>query len=108
MGGFKSNSAAWLASETAVLKRAENAIGSTILNRAIMIAPKLTGALRADGRVEKNPEGGISVVFGDEKVPYARRRHFENKKHPQTLHYLQRGGDSVAKENVKKYVDLSR
>ena len=108
MGGFKSNSRAWLSSESKVLARAERGLAQVILNRATMLAPVLTGALVEDGRVEKNPNGHHSVVFGSNDVPYARRRHFENKKNPQTLHYLKRAGDSVAKENIKKYVDLSR
>lgn len=108
MGGFKSNSRAWLANESKVLARAERGLAQVILNRATMLAPVLTGALVEDGRVVKNPNGGYSVIFGSKKVPYARRRHFENKKNPQTLHYLKRAGDSVAKENIKKYVDLSR
>lgn len=108
MGGFKSQSNAWLADEAKVLKRAERAMGQVILHRSTMIAPVLSGDLAESGRVENNPQGGISVIYGNSGVPYARRRHFENKKNPQTLHYLQRGGDSVAKESPKTYVDLSR
>lgn len=108
MGGFKSNSRAWLANESKVLARAERGLAQVILNRATILAPVLSGALVDDGRVEKNPNGHHSVVFGSQKVPYARRRHYENKRNPQTLHYLQRAGDSVKKENLKKYVDLSR
>ena len=108
MGGFVSRSDEWLVGESKTLERAEIAMNETILHRGVLLAPKLTGALQADGRVEKEPDGHHSVVFGDESVPYARRRHFENKKNPQTLGYLQKAGDSVAKENVKKYVDMSR
>jgi hypothetical protein len=108
MGGFKSNAARWLANETRVLKRAERAMGQVMLNRSTMIAPVESGGLVRSGRVEDNPLGGISVIFGDDDAPYARRRHFENKKNPQTLHYLKRGGDSVAKENPKKFVDMGR
>lgn len=108
MGGFKSNSRAWFQQESQVLKQAEIAMAGVINSRATMLAPKASGALKDNGRVEKNPEGGQSVIFGDASVPYARRRHFENKKNPQTLHYLKRAGDSVAKENVKKYVDMGR
>lgn len=108
MGGFKSGSSFWLANETKVLKRAERAMGQVILHRSTMLAPVLSGDLADNGRVEDNPSGGVSVVFGSPAVPYARRRHFENKRNPQTLHYLKRGGDSVAKESPKKYLDLSR
>ena len=108
MGGFKSNSRSWLNKETRVLERAEEAMAGVINTRATIIAPKESGELKSNGRVEKTSDGHHTVIFGDATVPYARRRHFENKKNPQTLHYLKRAGDSVAKENVKKYVDMSR
>lgn len=108
MGGFKSNSKAWLAQETQRMDRVEEVMAGVILTRATMLAPHDSGALKSNGRVEKNPNGHRSVVFGGASVPYARRRHFENKKNPQTLHYLSRAGDSVAKENIKKYVDMTR
>jgi len=108
MGGFKSNSKLWLANEARVLDRVEEVMAGVILMRGIMLAPRDSGTLRENGRVEKNPNGGRSVVFGDASVPYARRRHFENKKNPQTLNYLKRAGDSVKKESIKKYVSMSK
>lgn len=108
MGGFKSNSKVWLAQEAVVLERAERSISQVILNRATMLAPVASGDLVSDGRVESNPNGGKSVVFGSPSVPYARRRHFENDRNPQTKGYLKRAGDSVAKENIKKFVDMNR
>lgn len=108
MGGFKSNSKQWLANEARVMDRVEATIGQVILNRATMLAPVMSGALVDDGRVEKNPNGGRSVVFGSPSVPYARRRHYENKRNPQTLNYLKKAGDSVAKEGIKKYVEINR
>jgi hypothetical protein len=108
MGGFRSNARQWLKQEAEVLERAEEAMAGVMVTRATMLAPKASGDLRDNGRVEKNLDGSHAAVFGDASVPYARRRHFENKKNPQTLHYLKRAGDSVAKENVKKYVDMSR
>lgn len=108
MGGFTSNSRSWLTSETQTLRRAEEAMAGVILTRSTILAPKESGELRINGRIEKSQDGGKSVVYGDSSVPYARRRHFENKKNPQTLHYLKRAGDSVAKENIKKYVDMAR
>ena len=108
MGGFKSDSKSWLSKEQNVLQKAEKLIGNAILNRGTILAPVLSGALVKSGRVEKNQSGGISVIFGGGNVRYARRRHEENRKTPQTLHYLKRAGDSTAKENIKKYVDMSR
>ena len=85
------------------LKNAQRAMADSILGRATMIAPKLTGALRSDGRVETK-DTSVSVIFGDDRVPYARRRHFENNKNPQTLNYLQKAGDETMKEGLKKYL----
>lgn len=67
------------------------------LGRARMLAPKLSGDLKSDGRVEKIA-GGVSVVFGDSRVPYARKRHFENRKNPATINYLERAGNQTKKE----------
>lgn len=87
-----------------VLDRAETEMAVDILNRAIMNAPKDSGALVRSGRIVKSPRGGKAVQFGDNSVRYAYRRHFENKKNPQTLRYLKRAGDSVARGNIKKYL----
>lgn len=107
MPGVKSTIKSWANKIAADYDRVEEVVAGTILTRSTMIAPRLTGALQSDGRVEKNELGGRTVKFGDKDVPYARRRHFENKKNPQTLNYLKRGGDSVAKESLKKYKDIS-
>lgn len=57
--------------------------------------------------IEKEAPGSYVVSFGGEgngiNVKYARRRHFENKKNPQTIGYLERAGDGVAKQK-KKYL----
>lgn len=98
-----SNQSRFVKSETKRLKQAERLIANTIKARAVVLAPKLTGALRANGRVLV-VNSGLRVKFGDEDVPYARRRHFENKKNPQTLNYLQRAGDSVMKESIRRYI----
>lgn len=105
---FTSFADKWLAREAAVLKRTELAMASAMVNRGRMLAPHLTGALKASGRVVADSKG-TSAVFGGAEigVPYARRRHFENRKNPQTLLYLQKAGDSVAKEGVSKYYNLS-
>jgi len=85
------------------IKNAKRAMGDAILGRATMIAPKLTGALRSDGRVE-TVDTAVIVSFGDGRVPYARRRHFENRKNPGTLNYLERAGQSAEKEGLKNWL----
>lgn len=105
---FKSNSRRWLTSEIQRINRVEEIMAGVILTRATILAPYMSGALKASGRVENNPDGGKSVIFGGNGVKYAKRRHYENKKNPQTLLYLEKSGDSVKREGIKKYYDMSR
>lgn len=78
-------------------------MGDSVHNRARLFAPELTGALKDDGDVVQR---NLSVVigFGGLSVPYARRRHYENNKHPQTKRYLERAGDAVGREGIIRYL----
>ena len=100
---FVDNSAKVLQEEQAHIGDALARMGDSILNLAQMYAPVLTGALRADGRVVKEPNS-VTVRFGGFSVPYARRRHYENNKHPDTKYYLERAGNQVAKQGVQYYL----
>ena len=74
-----------------------------IHRQASLLAPVLSGNLVASGRIEKETNG-YKVAFGGDSsfnVPYAKRRHFENKKNPQTLGYLKKAGDNVSKDKAK-------
>lgn len=73
-----------------------------IHRRAVALAPVETSALRNSGVIDK-VSGGYSVTFGGSRVPYARRRHYENKKNPHTKRYLTRAGDSVTRGDTGKY-----
>lgn len=66
------------------------------LVRARALGPRLSGKLRANGQTSRI-KNGRRVSFGDSKVPYARIRHFENRKNPHTLNYLKRAGDITTK-----------
>lgn len=72
---------------------------------AKVLAPKASGNLVNSGRIERVAEGEYDVVFGGKSggadVRYAKRRHYENNKNPQTLEYLKRAGDGVAKQKRK-------
>lgn len=68
-----------------------------------MLAPKDTRALVNSGEIRRNGVANYSVKYGGGPVPYARRRHYENKKTPSSLRYLERAGDSVS-QNVKRYI----
>lgn len=97
------NASRFVQSEKRRAKNAEKMIADVVLSRSTVLAPKLSGDLKADGRVEGAEGGGLRVKFGGASVPYARRRHFENDKNPQTLDYLKKGGDSVGKESIGRY-----
>lgn len=89
--------------ERSEIKRIEGALGTMgrrILHLAQAYAPVDTGALRDDGRVQRDSEGAITVAFGGLSVPYARRRHYENNKNPQTKLYLERAGDQISKQGL--------
>lgn len=84
------------------MKSALLELGNDILTRAVVLAPVETGALRNSGKVTMQGDT-VKVSFGSSAVPYARRRHFENRKNPQTLGYLAKAGDSVARGDKSKY-----
>lgn len=84
------------------MKRALLEMSTDIHRRAVINAPIKTSALRNSGRVEP-VQNGYAIRFGSSRVPYARKREFENFKNPQTKHYLGRAGDSVARGDKSKY-----
>jgi hypothetical protein len=68
-----------------------------------VLAPKDSRALFNSGRIKRNGVAHYSVIFGGGSVAYARRRHYENKKTPGSLGYLERAGDSTSR-NLKRYI----
>lgn len=69
-------------------------MGTDIASKARANAPVLTGALRNDIRI--HPENGVVYILaGSARVPYARRREYENNAHPWTTHYMGKAYDSV-------------
>lgn len=103
---FKDNSAQFIDDENKRLSSATEKMCQSVRQLAQILAPVDTGDLRASGRVEREGEVGHSAVFGGQsvKVPYARRRHYENYKNPQTLRYLERAGDAVVKKGIESYL----
>lgn len=77
-------------------------MATDIRTKAVILAPRETGALANSGVVEPVLEG-YRIKFGSGSVPYARRRHYENNKNPQTKGYLAKAGDGVARGNKAKY-----
>lgn len=109
----KSRLKAWATQQAKLADRVEEVIAGVILTRGTMLAPRDTGALIANGRTYRNPDGHWVTKFGDNDVPYARIQELggdtgrNNRTHIEGTHYLKRAGDSVKKENIKKYVDMS-
>lgn len=68
-----------------------------------VIAPKDTRNLVNSGRIKRESSGHYRVIFGGGTIPYAKRRHYENKKNPGTLRYLERAGDTITR-NPKRYL----
>lgn len=64
------------------------------------LAPYDTGALSRSLDVVKNADADYSIVDG---VPYGIRRNFENKLHPQTLHYIERSAQNIAKGQSSRW-----
>lgn len=73
-----------------------------IHRRSTVLAPKDSRALVNSGKIDPVTDG-YKITYGSSRVPYARRRHFENKKNPQTKGYLAKAGDSVARGDKSKY-----
>lgn len=94
---FKSKMNVYAQIQQLNMKKELEAKAKKTLGRARMLAPVLSGDLKMNGRVEKIPNG-VSVIFGDSRIPYAQRRHFENSKNPATIHYLERAGNQTKKE----------
>lgn len=83
----------------ASMKAGLNDLGNDVKRRAIVLAPKLTGALRQSARVEVNQNG--ETVYISFNTSYARIREFSNKKHPATVGYLRNSIKSI--KNLNKY-----
>lgn len=101
---FIDKSSEFIKSQEKDYSSATSMMCSSIVQLARILAPVDTGDLRASGRVVKEGNNGSSAVFGGGKVKYARRRHYENRKNPQTLRYLERAGTSVSKKGIKNYL----
>jgi hypothetical protein len=78
-------------------------MATDIHRQSLVLAPKDTRALIGSGRINRLAEAEYSVEYGNPQVPYARRRHFENKKNPHTLKYLERAGKNVVTKPDKYF-----
>lgn len=99
-------STSWLERKLKQTDRAALMMATDIDQQAKILAPRDMGDLINSGRIEKK-NGSYNVTFGGQfggvSVPYAKRRHYENRKNPQTLRYLERAGDNVSKQKSKYF-----
>lgn len=98
-----SNLPQWIDSSRNQMDTVVAEIATDVHKRAVMNAPVDTRALVNSGRIQRIAKGVYAVIFGNSRVPYARYRHFINRRNPQTLGYLSRAGDSVYRGNLTKY-----
>ncbi len=82
-----------------MMKAGLQSLGDDVKKRAVILAPKDTGALRQSARVQLNSsKDTVTVSFNTE---YARLRHYVNKLHPATRLYLTNSLKSIS--NLNKY-----
>jgi hypothetical protein len=68
-----------------------------------VISPKDSRALVNSGRIDRVEKAHYRVTYGGGRVPYARMRHYKNRKTPGSLRYLERAGETVSR-NFKRYI----
>lgn len=101
---FNSKMRDFIMSQDNALNRSVVAMAVDIDRQAKILAPKDTRALVNSSTITKESDGKAAVTFGNSQVRYARRRHYENRKNPHTLRYLERAGQNVTK-NGSKYIE---
>lgn len=101
---FTSTSSNVFRDEEKHLENVSKEVADDILKRAVMNAPKASGALARSGKVVKSSGGGYTVTFGNNSVKYAYIRHVKNNKNPQTTLYLEKAAETVSRGNLGKYL----
>lgn len=98
----------WTPKKASMLDSAIAEIATVIHERAVMLAPHDKGNLVASGMIKRLANSHYIIRFGGSSggfnVPYAKRRHYENRKNPHTKFYLQNAGDGVKRSGIKQYL----
>lgn len=76
-----------------------------ILRMARQNAPVQTGALRNSGRFQQVGDTHWQITFGNGRIPYARLREHVNRRHPNTIRYLERAA-RTASSRTKTYFNM--
>ena len=89
-----------------ILKGLDNGLFEEVTDidrRSDILAPKLSGNLVESDTVKKTGELEYTITYGSSRVPYARKRFYENKLHPETVGYLKKAADAVQRGDEGKY-----
>lgn len=100
---FKNN---WDSDKIKLLDVGVLEMATDVQRKSAMLAPVDTGNLRNSGRIKRNGVGSYSVIYGGGggfSVPYAKIRHYVNKKNPGTVGYLERAAEAVQRGSLNKY-----
>lgn len=86
-------------------------LGTQINNKAKSGAPYLTGALVNSIRVDTSEQDTVYVLAGGKapngaKVPYARRREYENNLHPNTRYYMKNAFQDSVRNFKQEFKNL--
>lgn len=99
---FTSRIKQWTSATEGKLDMAVLEMATDIHRISAVISPKDSRALVNSGRIEREGVAHYKVIYGGGRVPYARMRHYVNRKTPGSLRYLERAGESVSR-NFKRY-----
>lgn len=94
--------AGWAGAIEQQLKAGLLSLTTDVHTRSTILAPKDTRALVLSGKIG-SIANGFTITYGSSRVPYARRRHFENNKNPQTKKYLSKAGDNAMRGDISKH-----
>lgn len=86
----------WKGRGTRAMQKGLARLAAAIHEQAVKNAPKRSRALANSGQFTQSGELRYTVKFGGGSVPYAKKREYENKLHPDTRFYLRRARDSAA------------
>lgn len=77
---------------------------TTVHSRSNVLTPKDTRALVNSGKISPVTDG-YKITYGSDRVPYARRQFYENRR---SSHWLTRAADSVVRGSLAKYFRIGK
>lgn len=77
---------------------------TTVHSRSNVLTPKDTRALVNSGNISPIADG-YKITYGSDRVPYARRQFYENRR---SSHWLTKAADSVVRGSLAKYFRIGK